>query len=89
MRFGAKALRLPAKAAATAVVRVVDRYSTEREPGEEFHVWLDRVGGATAVAADLADLDEFPAPDIAPEFYVDYDETGPYEALIGDSECAT
>ena len=89
MRFGAKALRLPAKAAATAVVRVVGRYSTEREPGEEFHVWLDRVGGATAVAADLADLDEFPAPDIAPEFYVDYDETGPYEALIGDSECAT
>lgn len=89
MRFGAKALRLPAKAAATAVVRVVGRYSDEREVGEEFHLWLDRVGGAKAVAADLADLDEFPEPDEAPDFYVDFDETGPYEALIGDSECAT
>jgi sulfite reductase (ferredoxin) len=89
MRFGTKALRLPAKAAATAVVRVVGRYSSEREVGEEFHIWLDRVGGAKEVAADLADLDEFPTPEGAPDFYVDYDETGPYEALIGDSECAT
>ena len=37
----------------------------------------------------LEDLDEFPDPDEHPEFYVDYDETGPYEAVIGDSECAT
>ena len=28
-------------------------------------------------------------PRTAPEFYVDYDETGPYVAEIGDSECAT
>jgi sulfite reductase (ferredoxin) len=89
MRFGTKALRLPAKSAATAAVRVVGRYSDEREAGEEFHTWLDRVGGAKTVAEGLADLDEFPTPDEAPDFYVDYDETGPYEAEIGDSECAT
>ena len=35
------------------------------------------------------DLDEFPTPDDGPEFYVDYDETGPYVAEIGESECAT
>ena len=27
-------------------------------------------------------------PDIAPDFYVDYDETGPYVAEVGDGECA-
>jgi hypothetical protein len=31
----------------------------------------------------------FPEPDEAPDFYVDFDETGPYEAIVGDSECAT
>jgi hypothetical protein len=41
------------------------------------------------VAAGLKDLDEFPTPDKGPEFYVDYDETGPYVAEIGESECAT
>jgi hypothetical protein len=54
-----------------------------------FRSWLDRVGGAKAVAADLKELDEFPLPDVAPEFYVDYDETGPYVAETGESECAT
>ena len=36
----------------------------------------------------LADLDDFPVPEEGPEYYVDFDETGPYEAVIGDSECA-
>ena len=51
--------------------------------------------GSTAPAAPrpsattLKDLDEFPTPDEAPEFYVDYDETGPYVAEIGEAECAT
>ena len=30
------------------------------------------------------DLDDFPTPEEAPEFYVDFDETGPYVAEIGD-----
>ncbi len=30
-----------------------------------------------------------PRPDEAPEYYVDYDETGPYVAEVGASECAT
>ncbi len=46
-------------------------------------------GGAAAVGKTLVDLDEFPTPDEAPDFYVDFDETGPYVAEIGDSECAT
>ena len=86
--FGQKALRLPAKAAPEAVVRVVARYAAEREYGEAFGQWLQRAGGAKAVAEGLADLDEFPTPDDNPDFYVDYGETGPYEAVVGESECA-
>lgn len=88
IEFGAKALRLPAKAAPEAAVRVVGRYATERELGETFQGWLARVGGAAAVAEGLKDLDEFPTPEENPDFYVDYGETGPYVKSVGDSECA-
>ena len=89
IHFGQKALRLPAKNAAEATVRVVSRFVGERQAGERFIDWLERAGGAKEVAAGLKDLDEFPTPDEGPEFYVDYDETGPYAAVIGESECAT
>jgi sulfite reductase beta subunit-like hemoprotein len=89
VHFGDKALRLPAKNAPEAAVRVVRRFAEEREVGELFRSWLDRVGGAKAVAAELKELDEFPTPEEGPEYYVDYDETGPYVAEIGESECAT
>jgi sulfite reductase beta subunit-like hemoprotein len=89
VHFGEKALRLPAKNAPEAAVRVVRRFAEEREAGEVFRSWLDRVGGPKAVAADLKELDEFPLPDDAPDYYVDYDETGPYVAETGESECAT
>jgi sulfite reductase beta subunit-like hemoprotein len=86
--FAQKALRLPAKAAPQAAVRVVSRYATERDFGESFTAWLARAGGAAAVAEGLSELDVFPTPDEAPDFYVDYGETGPYEKSIGESECA-
>ncbi|MCX7620511.1 MAG: nitrite/sulfite reductase [Acidimicrobiales bacterium] len=87
--FGERALRLPAKNAPQAAVRVVSRFAEEREAGETFRQWLDRSGGAKAIGAELAELDTFPSPDEAPEFYIDYGETGPYVAEVGESECAT
>jgi sulfite reductase beta subunit-like hemoprotein len=89
IEFGQKATRLPAKAAAEATVRVVRRFVDERKAGETFTAWLDRSGGAASVGSTIKDLDVFPTPEEAPEFYVDYDETGPYTAEIGESECAT
>jgi sulfite reductase beta subunit-like hemoprotein len=89
IEFGEKATRLPAKNAAKAAVRVVQRYTDERQAGETFTSWLDRSGGASGVGSTLKDLDVFPTPEEAPEFYVDFDETGPYVAEIGESECAT
>jgi sulfite reductase beta subunit-like hemoprotein len=87
--FGEKAVKLPAKRASEAVVRVVGRFANEREAGETFGQWLERAGGAAEVGKELKDLDSFPTPEEAPEFYTDFDETGPYVAEVGASECAT
>ena len=46
IHFGDKALRLPAKAAPEAAVRVVRRFADERSAGETFRGWMDRAGGA-------------------------------------------
>lgn len=88
IHFGEKALRVPAKAAPEAVARVVRRFAAERSAAETFEGWLTRSGGAVAVADGLRDLDEIPMPDASPEFFVDYDETGPFSGEVGDSECA-
>lgn len=86
--FGQRALRLPAKAAPDAVVAVVQRFVDERTAGETFTAWLERSGGADEVAKGLAHFDEFPLPEDNESFYVDYGETGPYEKVLGQSECA-
>ena len=88
MEFGQKALRLPAKNAAEAAVRVVGRFAGERKAGETFVEWLERAGGAPALSPELKQLDEFPTPEERPDFYVDFDETGPYSAEVGAGECA-
>jgi sulfite reductase beta subunit-like hemoprotein len=89
IHFGDKALRLPAKTAPLAVARVVRRFAEERTATETFSTWLARVGGATAVADGLRDLDEIPTPEVNPDFFVDYGEVGPYVANVAESECAT
>ncbi len=88
IEFGQRALRLPAKACAEATVRIVGRFADERQAGEDFSAWLERSGGAKALAADLADLDNWPSPEERPDFYIDFDETGPYVAEVGMGECA-
>lgn len=86
--FGDKALRVPAKNAPIAVERVVTRFVGERTAGESFRGWMDRVGGASAIAEGLRDLDHFPAPSEAPDLYVDWDEASPFMVELGASECA-
>ncbi len=88
IHFGDKALRLPAKNAAEGAVRVIRRFAAERSAGETFRGWLDRSGGAGSIGDALKELDAFPTFEDDPDFYVDFGETGPYVAEIGESECA-
>jgi sulfite reductase (ferredoxin) len=67
---------------------VVGRFADERRAGEEFSRWLERAGGAKAVGSDLSDLDNWPSPEVRPDYYIDFDETGPYVAEVGMGECA-
>ena len=60
-----------------------------RRAVEKARNWLDRVGGAKEIGAELKELDSWPTPDDRPDFYIDFDETGPYVAETGESECAT
>jgi sulfite reductase (ferredoxin) len=87
IEFGQRALRLPAKAAAEATVRVVSRFAEERQPGEVFAAWMERQGGPKAVGAELKDLDFWPDPEERPDYYTDFGETGPYVAEVGAGEC--
>jgi len=89
IHFGERALRLPAKNAPEATVRVVRRFNDERQAGESFRGWMDRSGGVKTLAEELKELDIFPTPEEAPDYYVDFGETGPYVAETGESECAT
>ena len=88
VQFGQKALRLPAKVAPQAAVQVVGRFAAERQAGEGFPEWLVRVGGPSAVGAELKELDVWPTPEERPDYYVDFGETGPYIAEVGEGECA-
>ncbi len=89
IHFGDRALRLPARTAPEATVRVLRWFTDERSAGESFRDWLDRRGGARHIANGLKDLDVFPLPEEDPSFFIDFDETGPYIAEVGESECAT
>ena len=89
VEFGNKATKLPARNAPEAVVQVVQRFADERNAGETFSGWLTRSGGAAKVGEPLKALDVFPDPATDPDFYIDFDETGPYVSEIGESECAT
>ena len=87
--FGQKALRLPAKNCGEAAVRIIGKYANERNVAESFPAWMERIGGVKVLTDEVRDLDYFPTPDEGPQYYVDYDETGPYVAETGESECAT
>ncbi len=88
IEFGDKAMRLPAKTAPDAVIRIVRRFADERGAGEAFRSWMERSGGARTVAEQLKDLDFFPAPSDAPDMFVDWDEITPFDVTLGASECA-
>ena len=49
IHFGEKALRLPAKNAPEAAVRVIRKFSDDRQPGESFRGWMDSMDSPAAM----------------------------------------
>jgi sulfite reductase beta subunit-like hemoprotein len=88
IEFGKRALRLPAKAVGDATVVIVKKFAETREAFETFAEWLERSGGAKSIASELKHFDEWPDPQLKPDYYIDFDETGPYVADVGIGECA-
>ena len=90
IHFGEKALRLPAqqRARGHGAGGAPVRRASARPARTSAAGWSARAAPRRSPTR-CNDLDHFPTPDEAPEYYVDFGETGPYVAEIGESECAT
>jgi hypothetical protein len=63
-------------------------YESDREDGEEFNAFVDRVGAPEfeALVKDLTLPVEFSLENM--NFFVDWSRTGPFEVQRGEGECA-
>jgi sulfite reductase beta subunit-like hemoprotein len=89
VRYGQRLkARLPAKRVPEAVERWVRFYESEREQGEEFNAFADRVG-SPAFEAQVKDLTmpiEFSLENM--NYFVDWTKNAPFEVIRGEGECA-
>ncbi|MPZ97777.1 MAG: nitrite/sulfite reductase [Dehalococcoidia bacterium] len=89
LRMGTLAkLRIPAKRVPVAVERFVGVYQAERQDGEPFNDFFDRVGVAPFEAAvkDLTLTPEFSTDNL--QEFIDWEREGLYVLERGEGECA-
>ena len=81
-------IRLPAKRVPDAVERWIRLYEAERDEGETFNQFAERVGLAAfeEQAKDLSIPVEFNLENI--EHFIDWSRREPYEVIRGEGECA-
>src|SRR3954462_5364598 len=80
--------RLPAKRVPEAVERWVRLYESERNEGEEFNAFVERVG-AEPFEASVKELTlpaEFSLETM--QQFIDWNRSSPYEVVRGEGECA-
>ncbi len=89
VRYGQRLkARLPAKRVPEAVQRWVRFYESERQDGEEFNAFVDRVG-AQEFEAQVKDLTlpiEFSLENM--NYFIDWTKSAPFEVIRGEGECA-
>ena len=79
---------VPSKRIPEAITRITDRFAADRQQGETFQQFVQRVG-KRALKEMLVDLSKVPSHDESPEFYSDWGD--PREFTLGDmgvGECA-
>jgi sulfite reductase beta subunit-like hemoprotein len=89
VRYGQRLkARLPAKRVPEAVERWVRFYESERQDGEEFIPFVDRVGTAEfeSLVKDLTMPVEFNLENM--NYFVDWTKNAPFEVIRGEGECA-
>ena len=80
--------RIPAKRAPEAVERWIRYYEAERQDGEEFNAFAERVGAAsfTELVKDLSLPVEFNVENM--DYFIDWQREQLYEVIRGEGECA-
>ncbi len=89
VRYGQRLkARLPAKRVPEAVQRWVRFYESERQDGEEFNGFVDRVGTQEfeAQVKDLTLPIEFSLDNM--NYFIDWTKSSPFEVIRGEGECA-
>ncbi|HEX4012062.1 MAG TPA: nitrite/sulfite reductase [Solirubrobacteraceae bacterium] len=89
VRYGKRLkARLPAKRVPEAVQRWVRFYESDRQDGEPFHAFVDRVGTPEfeALVKDLTMPIEFNLENM--NYFIDFNRQGPFEVQRGEGECA-
>ncbi|HJS92737.1 MAG TPA: nitrite/sulfite reductase [Solirubrobacteraceae bacterium] len=89
VRYGQRLkARLPAKRVPEAVQRWVRFYESERQDGEEFNAFVDRVGPQEfeAQVKDLTLPIEFSLENM--NYFIDWTKNAPFEVIRGEGECA-
>jgi sulfite reductase beta subunit-like hemoprotein len=89
VRYGQRLkARIPAKRVPEAVERWVRYYESEREDGEEFNAFAERVGTKEFEARikDLTMPVEFSLENM--NYFIDWTKNSPFEVIRGEGECA-
>ena len=89
VRYGQRLkARLPAKRVPEAVERWVRFYESDRQDGEPFRAFVDRVGAAEfeGRVKDLTMPIEFNLENM--NHFIDYNREAPFEVIRGEGECA-
>jgi sulfite reductase beta subunit-like hemoprotein len=89
VRYGQRLkARLPAKRVPEAVERWVRFYESDRQEGEVFRAFVDRVGAAEFElrVKDLTMPIEFNLDNM--NYFIDFNREGPFEVQRGEGECA-
>jgi sulfite reductase (ferredoxin) len=89
VRYGQRLkARLPAKRVPEAVERWVRFYESDRQEGEPFRAFVDRVGASEfeGLVKDLTMPIEFNLENM--NYFIDFNREGPFQVQRGEGECA-